>query len=189
MCAPLFFFLFLWYDPEERRRVPPEGISERFLRREGIRMMDLIVKHDELSAEEFILLWESVWGNGPSVEQTRLALEHTLFRVSVYDGGTIIAMARVIGDMGLDYYIKDVVVRPEYQGRGVGRLLISEIMSFISANGVPGTDIFVELCAMPDKIPFYEKFGFSANEAQRLRKYVKVPERPAGESFGQEEAG
>ena len=26
-----------------------------------------------------------------------------------------------------------------------------------------------ELSAMPDKIPFYEKFGFSANEEQRLK--------------------
>ena len=32
-----------------------------------------------------------------------------------------------------------------------------------------GTEIFVELCARPDVIPFYEKFGFEANEAQRLK--------------------
>lgn len=132
-------------------------------------MKDLIVKHNELSAEEFILLWETVWGQGPSQEQTRLAMEHTLFRVSVFDGDQVVAMARVIGDMGLDYYIKDVIVRPEYQGRGIGRLLMGEILQFINDHGVEGTDIFVELCAMPDKIPFYEKFGFSANEAQRLR--------------------
>ena len=137
-------------------------------------MKNLIVKHNELSAEEFILLWESVWGDGPSPEQTRLAMEHTLFRVSVFDGDTIVAMARVIGDLGLDYYIKDVIVRPEYQEQGIGRLLINEILAFINNHGIPGTDIFVELCAMPDKIPFYEKFGFSANEAQRLRKFLHV---------------
>ena len=137
-------------------------------------MNNLNIKHNELTAEEFILLWESVWGKGPSPEQTQLAMEHTLFRVSVFDGSTIIAMARVIGDLGLDYYIKDVVVRPEYQGQGIGRLMIGEILKFINDHGVPGTDIFVELCAMPDKIPFYEKFGFSANEAQRLRKYLRV---------------
>lgn len=135
---------------------------------------ELIVKYNELTAEEFILLWESVWGNGPSLEQTRLAMEHTLFRVSVFDGDKIVAMARMNGDMGLDYYIKDVIVRPEYQGRGIGRMLINELLKFISENGVKGTDIFVELCAMPDKIPFYEKFGFSANEAQRLRMMYKI---------------
>ena len=59
-------------------------------------------------------------------------MEHTLFRVSVFDDGQIVAMARVIGDMGLDYYIKDVIVRPEYQKKGIGRLLINEILQFIN---------------------------------------------------------
>ena len=137
-------------------------------------MSDLVINHNTLSAEEFVLLWESVWGQGPSIEQTRLAMENTLFRVSIYDGERIVAMARAIGDKGLCYYIKDVVVLPEYQGKGIGRMLIKELLSFIEENGVPETNIFVELCAMPDKIPFYEKFGFSANEAQRLRIMYQV---------------
>ncbi|MCH5263115.1 MAG: GNAT family N-acetyltransferase [Lachnospiraceae bacterium] len=137
-------------------------------------MNELTVKHNELTAEEFILLWETVWGQGPSLKQTELAMKNTLFRVSVYDNDTIVAMARMIGDMGLDYYIKDVVVRPEYQNKGIGRMLINELMKFINENGITGTDIFVELCAMPDKIPFYEKLGFSANEAQRLKIMHRV---------------
>ena len=137
-------------------------------------MNKLVIKYNELTAEEFIFLWETVWGDGPSLEQTRLAMEHTLFRVSIYDGNEIVAMARMIGDMGLDYYIKDVVVKPEYQGKGIGRLLINELLKFIKENGIKNTDIFVELCAMPDKIPFYEKFGFDANEAQRLKMMCRV---------------
>ena len=137
-------------------------------------MNELTIKYNELSAEEFITLWETVWGQGPTLEQTRLAMEHTLFRVSIFDGDTIVAMARMNGDMGLCYYIKDVVVRPEYQGKGIGRMLINELLKFINDHGVKGTEIFVELCAMPDKIPFYEKFGFSANEAQRLRMMYPI---------------
>ena len=87
-------------------------------------MGELITKYNELTAEEFIILWESVWGDGPTIEQTKLALEHTLFRVSIYDEGNVIAMARMIGDIGLNYYIKDVVVKPEYQHKGIGRRLI-----------------------------------------------------------------
>ena len=132
-------------------------------------MLDLKIKYNELTAEQFIELWETVWGDGPSLEQTRLAMKHTIFRVSIWDGDCIVAMARMNGDMGLNYYIKDVVVRPEYQGKGIGRILIDELRRFINNNGVKGTDIFVELCAVPDKIPFYEKFGFEANEAQRLK--------------------
>ena len=136
--------------------------------------MNISVKYNELSAEEFILLWETVWGQGPTLEQTKLAMEHTLFRVSVFDDDRIIGMARMIGDLGLNYYIKDVVVIPAYQGRGIGRLLINELLKFVNDNGIRGTGIFVELCAMPDKMPFYEKLGFDTNEAQRLKNYLRV---------------
>lgn len=137
-------------------------------------MNGLTLKYNELNAEEFIDLWESVWNNAPSVEQTKLALDNTVFRISVFDNDRIVAMARMIGDLGLNYYIKDVVVRPEYQHKGIGRLMINELLKYIDENGIKDTDIFVELCAMPDKIPFYEKFGFSANEAQRLKLMYNV---------------
>lgn len=137
-------------------------------------MSELTVKYNDLTAEQFIELWETVWGVGPSLQQTELAMKHTLFRVSIWDDDRIIAMARMNGDMGLNYYIKDVVVRPEYQKKGIGRMLINELFKFINDNGVEGTDIFVELCAVPDKIPFYEKFGFEANEAQRLKIFHHV---------------
>lgn len=137
-------------------------------------MDELAVRYNELTAEQFIELWETVWGDGPSLEQTELAMKHTLFRISVWDGEKIAAMARMNGDLGLDYYIKDVVVRPEYQHKGIGRMMINELLKFINDNGVKGTEIFVELCAVPDKIPFYEKFGFEANEAQRLKLFHRV---------------
>ena len=130
------------------------------------------LRYNELNAEQYTELWKSVWDGAPSPEQAELAMEHSLFRISVFDGARIVAMARMIGDLGLDYYIKDVIVRPEYQRRGIGKRMIRELLSFIRRNGIRGTDIFVELCAMPDKIPFYEQFGFSANEAQRLRLYL-----------------
>ena len=95
-------------------------------------MLDLKIKYNELTAEQFIELWETVWGDGPSLEQTRLAMKHTIFRVSIWDGDCIVAMARMNGDMGLNYYIKDVVVRPEYQGKGIGRILIDELRRFIN---------------------------------------------------------
>ena len=137
-------------------------------------MNNLTIKHNKLTAKEFISLWESVWDGAPSLEQTELAMQHTIFRVSVYDGDKAIAMARMIGDMGLCYYIKDVVVSPEYQGKGIGRMLINELLKYISDNGIKGTSVFVELAAVPDKMPFYEKLGFTTNEAQRLRIMYEI---------------
>lgn len=137
-------------------------------------MNGLTVKHNELTAEEFVELWETVWDCGPSLEQAKLAMEHTLFRVSVYDNEKIVAMARMLGDMGLNYYIKDVAVRPEYQKKGIGKLLINELLDFVKKNGISGTEIFVELCAVPDKVSFYEKLGFDFNDAKRLKMMCRA---------------
>ena len=63
--------------------------------------MELVIKRNELTAEQFIELWETVWGDGPSLEQTRLAMNNTLFRLSVWDNDKLVAMSRMIGDKGL----------------------------------------------------------------------------------------
>ena len=139
-------------------------------------MKDLILKENTLNADEFIELWTSVWGGAPTREQVALALENSIYRISICDGSKIVAMARMIGDRGLCYYIKDVIVRPEYQSHGVGRMLLEALLDFIRKSGVPGTEIAVELCAMPDKMPFYAKFGFAANEAQRMRMMLTAGE-------------
>ena len=137
-------------------------------------MDKFVIKHNELTADEFVELWESVWTEPPTKKQTELALKNSIFRVSVFCENEIVGMARMIGDFGLCYYIKDVVVKPKFQRKGIGKLMIKELLKFINNNGVKGTDIFVELCAMPDKIPFYEKFGCTSNEAQRLRIFYTV---------------
>lgn len=139
-------------------------------------MHELTVKENSLNADEFIALWNAVWDGAPAREQVTLALENSVYRIGIYDGRKIVAMARMIGDRGLCYYIKDVIVRQEYQAQGVGRILLETLLDFIRKNGVPGTDIAVELCAMPDKMPFYGKFGFTANEAQRMRIMLRAGE-------------
>ena len=90
---------------------------------------DYEIRYNALSAEEFSLLWESAKGQPLTIEQARLAIWNTLFSVSMYDGDTIIAMARVIEDNGLCYYIKDVMVRLEYRGKGLDKRLIDELNS------------------------------------------------------------
>ena len=49
--------------------------------------------------------------------------------------------------------IYDVVVLPQYQGRGVGKLIMESII-----DKLPVTSII--LFAVPGKETFYEKFGF-----------------------------
>ena len=87
-------------------------------------------------------------------------MDHTLFRVSVFDGKQIVGMARVIGDMGLCYYIKDVVVLPEYQGKGIGSNMVKRLIQYVKEASVSGTSVSLCLMSAKDKEGFYEKLGF-----------------------------
>lgn len=139
-------------------------------------MKKLRVKRNALSAPEFLMLWKSVWENPPTLAQTQLALEHTVYSLSVYDDEKVVGMARMIGDYGLCYYIKDVIVRPEYQHKGIGKMLVNELLRFIRKNALTNTDVFVELCAVPEVAPFYEKLGFSADRGLRLKRMCHIIE-------------
>ena len=56
-----------------------------------------------------------------------MALQNTIATFVAYENDTPVGMVRVIGDGGMSFYIKDFVVVPEYQSKGVGRLLIESI--------------------------------------------------------------
>ena len=86
------------------------------------------------------------------------ALESTLFGCVVIHKGRAIGCGRVIGDGGMYFYIQDVIVLPEYQGRGIGRLLMNAVMEYLGAVAKPNA--FIGLMSAKDKSGFYLKFGF-----------------------------
>ena len=54
----------------------------------------------------------------------------------------------------------DVVVHPDYQGNGYGKLLIESLLNFIKGNIDDNKEIMVLLLSAPGKQTFYSKFGF-----------------------------
>jgi aralkylamine N-acetyltransferase len=87
------------------------------------------------------------------------ALNNSLAVVSVWDEGLLIGFARATGDMVFNATVWDVAVRPSYQRRGVGRLLMIELLRQIDAFNIP----LVTLYADPGRDHFYKKFGFAVD--------------------------
>lgn len=108
------------------------------------------------------------------------ALPRSLYGVCVYDGETLVGMARVIGDGGLAYYIQDVVVAPDYQGQGIGAQLMERVMAYITTHA--GHNAVIGLMAAAGKEPFYEKYGFTRRPTEKLGAgmtiFFKVDGRP-----------
>lgn len=102
-------------------------------------------------------------------------LAHDLYHVVVKDGQKNIAMGRLIGD-GIYFMIVDLVVRPEYQGKGIGTRMLDEILKYIKSSLPEGARASVQLIAEKGKENFYIKSGFKTipheNCGSGMRKVI-----------------
>lgn len=93
---------------------------------------------------------------------TERGLAGTLYAVCVLLCKEIIGIGRVIGDGGLFYDIVDVAVVAEHQKKGVGKMIMDALMSYVDAHAPPTSLI----CLMANKgiAPFYKRYGFTERE-------------------------
>ena len=115
---------------------------------------------DYITAEEYMEMRRLVeWSEFP-MEQAVEGIMHSAYLCVLRKEGKVIGLARVITDFGYVVYIADVIVHPEYQGQGLGRKLMNNIMDYIKSQMKPGYKKMVSLMAAQGKEEFYKKFGF-----------------------------
>lgn len=93
-----------------------------------------------------------------SAEAAARGLPNTLFAVQLLHGGEPVGMGRVIGDGGTAFQVVDIAVRPEHQGKGLGKRLMAEIAAWLKANVPEGG--YVSLLADVPADALYAQFGF-----------------------------
>ena len=112
-----------------------------------------------ITPEEYLAMRAAVGWSVFPVEQAIAGLSNS-YVWCIRDEGRPIAIGRAIWDHGYVIYIADVIVLPEYQGQGLGRVLMESIMAFIHEQLKPGYRFMVSLLAAKGKEEFYQKFGF-----------------------------
>lgn len=76
-------------------------------------------------------LYTSVGWEPPALEQADIALKHTLATFTAYDGDNPVGMVRLLGDMGMSFYVKNFAVVPEYQSKEINCIyLFHFLLSF-----------------------------------------------------------
>lgn len=114
---------------------------------------------DELTYEDYILLRSSVGWSKFEDDQMSKAIQKSLYTVTVVEDKQTIAMGRLIGD-GMYYMVVDIVVKPEYQRRGIGSQIIDMILKYIEERTPIGGRSSVQLIAEKGKEAFYISKGF-----------------------------
>ncbi len=108
------------------------------------------------------MFWITGWGN---------TADDVLRMISYEQGGCFVASmdgedVGIVGSIGYGEvgYLGNLIVQPEYRGRGIGAILMKEAMQHLLDSGVKS----IRLDAVPKALPLYERLGFKG-ESLSLR--------------------
>ena len=112
------------------------------------------------------------WTNPPTAVTHLRILEGSAYIVLALEGGRVIGFVSAISDGVLSAYISLLEVLPEYQGRGVGRELMTRMDALLE--GLYMIDVLCDA----DVLFFYEKLGFRAAGGAMIRRYDHQSGKP-----------
>ena len=119
-----------------------------------------IVVTNTIPVQAFCQLCTAVHFQLLTEPQAKQVLAHTTAVIAIRHGDRYAGITRILFDYGTDAYLTDVIVHPDYQGQGIGGLLIKNALAYLQTHVQPGVKIACSLYANPGKEPFYAAYGF-----------------------------
>ena len=113
-----------------------------------------------ISVEDYNFLRVSAGWGKIQAEQAQAGINGSAFVIAAKDGDRTVGTARLVWDGGNAALIKDVLVLTDYQGKGIGKYMTEQLLSFLKEQMKPGWGISVDLMSALGKEGFYEKIGF-----------------------------
>ena len=121
--------------------------------------------------EEILSLYKSVgwiaYTDHPAVLKAGFA--GSLLCLAAYEDEGLIGLLRAVGDGQTVVLIQDVLVRPEYQGRGVGRALLETVLDRFRS--VRQVQLLTD--DTPKTISFYESLGFQSADRFGCKAFLR----------------
>lgn len=126
--------------------------------------MATVIRCDALTAELYASIRAAVGFDCYDIDDVRIALEGGLYSAVAYVDGQVAGIGRVVGDGRIAFFLKDLVVLPQYQGMGVGSKILDALVERIRRHCCEHA--YVGLMSTPGKEPFYESHGFLRRPAE-----------------------
>jgi ribosomal protein S18 acetylase RimI-like enzyme len=131
---------------------------------------DIEIKHSTPSIEDYLNLRKISGLGEKSIEAAEKGLKNSLYSVTIYNEDSLIGMGRVIGDGGCFFQVVDIAVTPNFQGNGLGKVIMSEIMNYLEKSVPKGG--YVSLIADDPANKLYEQFGFKYTYPRSYGMYI-----------------
>ena len=124
----------------------------------GRKMKNVVV--DKLTADNVYELYLSVDWSGLYKSQIQQKLANTNHTFTIYEGNRLVGMARIVGNTHTVCYLKDFIIKPEYQHEGYGNFLMDFILNYIKEHNSKDKHSKICVFSSKGKEKFYEKCGF-----------------------------
>ena len=129
---------------------------------------------DSLSAQDLYSLRESLGWKLLSIKQLERALKNTMCMVSIIKDDKCIACGRVVGDYSTKGVLSDILVRPDYQKNGYGKLVVTHLLKRIENVLSPGEQFQLEATPTHGNREFYVKCGMKYKPENQDGVYVWI---------------
>ncbi|MCS7291859.1 MAG: GNAT family N-acetyltransferase [Gloeomargarita sp. SKYBB_i_bin120] len=110
------------------------------------------------------------WAVNRTLEDLQTAVDHSEPVVTVWDGERLIGFGRATSDWVYRAVLWDVVIHPEYRGRGLGRQLVETLLAHPSIRSVERVYLMTS-----SQQGFYERLGFEENLTTTMVRYQRQP--------------
>ncbi len=137
--------------------------------------MDVEIRYgpDHIDWKAVCGIFEQVPLRNKEPDKLQRAAEKSYVVCTVHCDDTVIGFGRALSDGEYQSAIYDVVVLPEYQGRGVGRMIMEALLKRLP-------DGPVLIYVVPGREAFYRKLGFDDLNTGMAKFYDKERARKKG---------
>ncbi|MCK5261194.1 MAG: GNAT family N-acetyltransferase [Thermoplasmatales archaeon] len=128
---------------------------------------------DSWVEEEIVTLYKSAgwWKESYDPSGIKKLIKGSFAFAVVIDSvsGKTIGTGRILSDGVSDAYLQDLVILPEYRGKGFGRKLVEFLLEYCLSQGI----IWIGLISEPGQDSFYLSLGFKPLGRYIPMKYQK----------------
>ena len=129
---------------------------------------------NKISSQDFYDMRKSVNWKNIKLNQLDTALNNTMIVIGIYEKDTIVAMGRLVGDYSCKAMLTDIIVKPEFQGKGYGKLIVTKILEQCKKNLNNGYKICIEANPTTGNKEFYINCGLEYKPEEQDGVYIWI---------------
>ncbi|WP_026668244.1 GNAT family N-acetyltransferase [Butyrivibrio sp. AE2005] len=111
---------------------------------------------NEMKLDDIVrLLRTTYWADKRPVEKIEKSVQNSkCYGLYLEEAENLVGFARIITDYATNYYLSDVIIDEKYRNKGLGKVLVSHIVSSPELQGLRG------ILVTKDAQKLYSQYGF-----------------------------